>query len=166
MKRIVAGCFILLLALFVVAGCSTFGGSSAKEDTAKPRSDLPNQAFHGFPDVPVPKELTLVQNKSFIYETQAIRAGVLVLSGNVELQSLDDYFKINMVKNGWKFVNGFKFRGEINANYIKDDKTANIKMSRETFTSEVEIWIGPATPLEKGGSFKGNGPARQPRQMD
>jgi len=29
-------------------------------------------------------------------------------------------------------------------NFIKDDKTCNIKMTRSVFNTEVEIWVGPA----------------------
>ncbi len=160
MRKIVVVCFALLLAVSVLAGCSTFGGSSAKDDSAKARGDLPNQVFYGFPDIPVPSELTYSPNKSFIYETQSMRVGVLVLSGNVDLQSLEDYFKVNMVKNGWRFINSFKFKGDVASNYAKDDKTANIKMSRDSFSSQVEIWVGPAASFDKGSMQKGNGPAR------
>ncbi|HEY3275310.1 MAG TPA: hypothetical protein VGJ94_01715 [Syntrophorhabdaceae bacterium] len=159
MKKYVLICVALLFALSVVSGCSSFGTwSNGKEEKSK--TDLPNQAFYGFPDIPVPTELTYSQNKSFIYETQTMKVGVLVLTGNVDLPSLEDYFKVNMVKNGWRFVNSFKFKGDIASNYVKDDKTANIKMSRESFSSEVQIWVGPATSLDKGSPQRGNGPAR------
>ncbi len=140
MKRTVV---ILLCLLFAFAGCETFNKASTKEEPAKPRYDVVNQTFYGFPDVPVPKELKLDNNRSFIYETQALKVGVLVLSGNVELESLENYFKVNMAKNGWKFVNSFKFK-DVALNFVKDDKTCNIRMSREVFTADVEIWIGPA----------------------
>jgi len=69
--------------------------------------------------------------------------GVVVLNGNVDLDSLENYFKVNMVKNGWRFVNSFKFK-DVTLNFVKDDKTCNIKMSRSVFSSDVEIWVGPA----------------------
>jgi hypothetical protein len=160
MRRLVVICIALLCIASLVTGCSTFGswGGGGKDD--KPKNEGPNQAFYGFPDIPVPQELTYSQNKSFIYETQNMKVGVLVLSGNVDIQSLEDYFKVNMVKNGWRFVNSFKFKGEVASNYVKDDKTANIKMSRDSFSTDVEIWVGPAASLDKGGMQRGNGPAR------
>ena len=163
MRKILVVAIAVLLAASVLSGCSTFGTTSGKDDTSKPKTDLPNQAFYGFPDVPVPKELTFAPNKSFVYETQSMKVGVLVLSGNVELQSLEDYFKVNMPKNGWRFVNNFRFRGDIAMNFTKDDKTANIKMSRDSFTAEVEIWVGPAAALDKGSMQRGDG-SGSPRQ--
>jgi hypothetical protein len=166
MRKAIAVCFAMLLVVSVFSGCATFDKMSGKEDTPKPKPELPNQAFYGFPDIPVPKELTYAPNKSFVYETQSMRMGVLVFSGNVELQSLEDYFKLNMVKNGWRFVNSFRFRGDIAMNFTKEDKTANIKMSRDSFTSEVEIWVGPAASMEKGSAPKGNGPAKRSGPVD
>ena len=50
-----------------------------------------------------------------------------------------------MGKNGWRFVNSYKFN-DIILNFVKDDKSSNIRMSREAFTSQVEIWVGPIQP--------------------
>ena len=152
---------LLIMMLFVISGCAYFNKSTAKEEPAPPKFEQLNQAYYGFPDVPVPKELRLVNEKSFIYETTNLRAGVLVLRGNVELQSLENYFKVNLIKNGWKFVNSFKFR-EVALNFMKEDRTCNIKMTKESFDAEIEIWVGPSTSTapsastEKGTTQKGN----------
>jgi hypothetical protein len=140
-KIIILSCVMLLLC----SGCAFFKNLTGQQNQPKQQEGL-NQAFYGFPDVPIPQELTIVSDKSFVYETSVFKAGVLFFSGNVELQSLENYFKINMPKKGWRYVNSFRYRDSI-LNYIKDDKTCNIRMSRGTFSSDVEIWVGPA---EKG----------------
>ena len=56
--------------------------------------------------------------------------------------SLENYFKVNMVKNGWRFVNSYKY-GTTILNFIKEDRASNIRATRETFTTQVEIWVGP-----------------------
>jgi PBP1b-binding outer membrane lipoprotein LpoB len=160
MRKFVVCCSALLLLGFLFSGCATWNKMTGSEEqnTPKTMNEPLNQAFYGFPDIPVPKELSLVQNKSFVYETQTMRVGVLVFSGNVDLPSLEDYFKVNMTRNGWKFVNSFKYR-DTSLNFVKEDKTANIRIIKTTFGSETEIWIGPGTTLdkvEKGGMQKGN----------
>jgi len=148
MKRIIIlSCVMLLLC----SGCTFFRNLTGQQNQPK-QQEGPNQAFYGFPDVPIPQELTIVSDRSFVYETSVFKAGVLFFNGNVELQSLENYFKINMPKNGWKYVNSFRYRDSI-LNYVKDDKTCNIRMSRGTFSSDVEIWVGPA---EKGTIQKPN----------
>ena len=141
--------FIVLLIVmsFVVSGCAYFNKGGTKDESASaPKYEQLNQTYYGFPDIPVPKELRLINEKSFVYETTNPRAGVLVLRGNVDLQSLENYFKINMIKNGWKFINSFKFK-EVALNFAKEDKTCNIKMSRDSFDAEIEIWVGPSASM-------------------
>ncbi len=151
MKKIFILSFIMLLTF---SGCAMFKGSKTSEEAAQPRQEALNQAFYGFPDIPVPKELTYVPENSFIYENPSMRAGVMFFNGNVEMQSLENYFKINMAKNGWRYINSFRYK-DVVLNYQKEDKTCNIKMSRGTFQTEVEIWVGPA---EKTTPQKGNAP--------
>ena len=143
-----------IMVLFV-SGCAYFQ-KPAKNETPQPgQQDVLNQTFYGFPDIPVPSELNFVKEKSFVYETVNLRVGVMYLSGNVDLQSIENYFKINMIKNGWRFVNSFKFK-DVTLNFIKDDKTCNIKMVKDSFNAEVEIWVGPVSSGDKGSVQKGN----------
>ncbi len=154
-------CLVLLVLMcFAVSGCAFFNKSATKDEAPQPKYEQLNQAYYGFPDVPVPKELKLVNEKTFVYETVNLRAGVLVLRGNVDIQSLENYFKVNMIKNGWKFVNSFKFK-EVALNFMKEDRTCNIKMTKDSFDAEVEIWVGPSSSVapttvpEKGTQQKG-----------
>ncbi len=128
--------------IFLLAGCAAVEKWRGKEETPKPKTETPNVAFYAFPDVPVPKELELVRDKSFIYETPTLKAGVLVLAGNVDMLSLENYFKLNMVKNAWRFVNSYKYNDVI-LNFVKEDRSSNIRMTRDAFNTQVEIWVGP-----------------------
>ncbi|HOW56289.1 MAG TPA: hypothetical protein PLR60_16740 [Syntrophorhabdaceae bacterium] len=152
MKGIIIFCFAVSL---ICAGCAAFQQKS--EPTTPPKQEKFNQTFHGFPDVPIPNELNIVNDRSFVYETPTFKAGVIVFSGNVDVVSLENYFKINMSKNGWRYINSFRYK-DVVLNYVKDDKTANIKISRGAFQTELEVWVGPA---DKGAIQKpapGNGP--------
>ncbi len=135
---------VLVLAVLLLAtGCTTIKRWTGQEEQQPmSKTEAPNVAYYSFPDIPVPKELELVRDKSFVYETANLRTGVLVLSGNVDINSLEQYFKTNMAKNGWRFVNGFKY-ATVMMNYVKDDKAALLRISRENFSTWVEIWVGP-----------------------
>ena len=102
-KIIILSCVMLLMC----SGCACFKETPPSIQHLSQKQEGPNQVFYGFPDVPIPQELTIVSDKSFVYETSGFKAGVLFLNGNVELQSLENYFKINMPKNGWRYVNSF-----------------------------------------------------------
>ncbi len=152
MKKIIILCFALSL---VCAGCAAFQKQGSEPASASKTQGF-NQAFYGFPDVPVPKEVEIVNERSFVYETPTFKAGVIVFTGNVDPASLESYYKVNMAKNGWKYINSFRYK-DIVLNYAKEDKTCNIKVSRGAFQTELEIWVGPA---DKGAFPKStpNGP--------
>ncbi len=152
MKKSIVLVFVVLL---ICSGCAYFQ-KNGPQNAAPPKQEGPNQVFYGFPDVPVPKELTVVSEKSFIYETPTFRAGILFLSGNVEFESLENYFKVSMPKNGWRYINSFRYK-DVVMNYVKEDKTCTIKVSPGAFTTEVEIWIGPS---DKGMTQKPNEPIK------
>jgi hypothetical protein len=145
----------VIILLCLVSGCSYFRGSTASTNAiGKTSTDGPNIVFYSFPDIPLPKELTLIREKSFIYETANMKVGVLLLTGNVDIVSFENYFKTNMVKNGWRFVNSYKYNDMI-LNFMKDDRSANIRTTRETFTTQVEIWVGPLEKGERGLNYSG-----------
>ncbi|HBL23245.1 MAG TPA: hypothetical protein DDZ40_03920 [Deltaproteobacteria bacterium] len=138
MRKIIVLCFALSL---ICAGCAAF---QKKDEPAPPaKGQAFNQTFHGFPDVPVPTEVQIVNERSFVYETPTVRAGVIVFTGNVDPASLENYFKVNMSKNGWRYINSFRYKDTV-LNYMKDDRTCNIKISRGAFQTELEVWVGPA----------------------
>jgi hypothetical protein len=133
---------LVLVVLLLTTGCSWFKRMTGQEEQQVPKSEAPNVTYYSFPDIPIPKELELIRDKSFVYETSNLRTGLLVLSGNVDINSLDQYFRTNMAKNGWRFINSFKYATVI-LNYMKEDKAAHIRLSRENFSTWVEIWVGP-----------------------
>lgn len=155
MKKIIILCFAISL---LCAGCAAFQQQSEPAAAAPSKQEGFNQAFYGFPDVPVPKELSIVNERSFVYETPSFKAGVIVFSGNVDVPSLENYFKINMSKNGWRFINSFRYK-DIVLNYVKDDKTCNVKISRGAFQTELEVWVGPADK----GTIQKPAPANGPK---
>ncbi|MGA3173525.1 MAG: hypothetical protein ABSE25_03755 [Syntrophorhabdales bacterium] len=135
------GMAVLVAVLLFAWGCAA-GQQAAPDQPAAAKETTPNVVFYMFPDIPVPKELTLQRSKSFIYETPSLKAGVLVLSGNVDVGSLENYFRVNMAKNGWRLVNSYKF-SDVILNFMKEDRASNIRTTRDAFTTQVEIWVGP-----------------------
>ena len=83
------GMVVLIAGLLFMWGCATPRQATVQDQTATSQDDEAlNTAFYTFPDIPVPKELTFQRGKSFIYETPSVKAGVLVLSGNIDVGSL------------------------------------------------------------------------------
>lgn len=142
---------VMVMVLMLTAGCAGFGKWASKDEPSQPQAGSQtgptlNQVFYTFPDIAIPQELSFQRDKSFIYETPSLKAGVMHFSGNVEMGSLDTYFRTNMAKNGWRFVNSYKTT-DIILNFLKDDRSSNIRIAPGTFANSVEIWVGP---LDRG----------------
>jgi hypothetical protein len=156
--RMCKGVVVVLAGLLVVAsGCSSFQKSDATNDQ-KPQygTEAPNKVTYSFPDIPVPTELSLVKDKSFIYETPGMKVGVLVLRGNLDVASLENYFRVNMPKSGWRFVNSYKY-GDTILNFTKEERSSNIRIKRVTFSTDVEIWVGPIERSSQSSGQRGDG---------
>lgn len=149
MKKLVV--LIIVGIIMVSSGCTWFRKTPQDTNTqqVQPKDEKLNQVFYGFPDVPIPKELTYSNEKSFVFETPNLKAGIMFFYGDVDMQSLENYFRIYFVKHGWRFVNSYRYKDVI-LNFVKDDKTCNIKMTRAAFNTEVEIWVGPADRYSMG----------------
>ncbi|HOC45903.1 MAG: hypothetical protein PHT96_00070 [Syntrophorhabdaceae bacterium] len=148
MKKLIVMFFAISL-MCAGWGCAMFQKQDTADTSSPSKAQGFNQQFYGFPDVPIPKEVEMVNERSFVYETPAFKAGVIVFRGNVDPASLENYFKINMSKNGWRYINSFRYKDTV-MNYMKEDRTCNIKISRGAFQTELEVWVGPA---DKGSAL-------------
>lgn len=102
----------------------------------------PAPRYYDFPDVLVPPELTLDTKGSVVYETGGSKAGVLLFSGRVEVESLVDFFRKSMQKDGWALVSSVRFN-RILLNFNKPDRVCQILVWEKPLTTEVEIHVLP-----------------------
>lgn len=143
-------CFPLALAFIISSftfSCSTFqkdtSTSKPVEEKAQPlKAKGPLAKYYDFEDILIPEEMKLDKERSFVYESPGLKAGILVFSGRVEVTSLVQFFKENMAKDNWKLLNSFKYKGYM-MNFQKPDKSCMISIVDGTFSTSLEIWVGP-----------------------
>ncbi len=133
----------LLLVTFVALtwmGC----GSTLKEKSAEPGREMGVGKYVYFDDVLVPKELSVDEGASFVYETPQFKAGTMVLTKwRLDPTSLVDFFTYYMEKDNWKVVNSFQGK-EALLNFSKPDKTCTIRIWEKWYgTTVVEVQVGP-----------------------
>ena len=145
--------FIIALALSI-GGCSSL---TKKDDTAtapstKTSSGVP-ALYYDFGDVLVPKELKVDKKSSFIYQTEGFSAGVLVLKGRIETNSLISFFETNMIKDNWKMISSFKSERTMLL-FQKAHRWCVINITDEAFNTYIEIWVAPTTRGTQTGLLK------------
>jgi hypothetical protein len=131
----------------LIYGCSPFqkdrSAIKQKEEKAQTlQTGGPSSRYYDFEDILIPDEMKLDKERSFVYETPHIKAGILVFSGRVEVNSLIKFFKENMAKDNWKLLNSFKYKGYM-MNFQKPEKSCMILIQDGTFSTYLEIWVGP-----------------------
>ncbi|MFP4477185.1 MAG: hypothetical protein ACLFOY_16610 [Desulfatibacillaceae bacterium] len=160
-RNLLRGTLVFLVLALVLGmalpGCSTLGGKDKKGTSASSERDQgPQPVYYDFGDVLVPHELEVDQDESFIYSTAGFSAGVLVLSGRVELSSLVRFFENNMLKDNWVLVSSFKSPRTIML-FRKDNRWAVVNITEGKIRTEVEIWVAPTAVQDSGAGISESG---------
>ena len=148
---------IVFTLLFFCWGCSVLSpntqntSGSSKKDKQKQASHL----YYDFDDVLIPKELKLDRDSSFVFESTGVTAGVLVLDARVDLNSLIDFFEINMRKDNWRLISSFKSERTLLL-FHKENRwcVINITDTTMSYNTRVEIWVAPASDAAEGSLLK------------
>jgi hypothetical protein len=93
LNRVLMALCLALLFLAFATSCATStlseGETPSSEAQPVQESVQPVTVFYyDFKDVPVPKEMEIKRDKSFVFQTTEFTAGLLAFSGRVELDSL------------------------------------------------------------------------------
>ncbi|OCC14230.1 putative lipoprotein [Dissulfuribacter thermophilus] len=134
----------LLWLIFFSFGCaqytpSTFNSASNPEEETATKTGPTIQ--YQFPDLPIPMELTKVQERTMIIRTPTYQGGILTYKGRITSDSLEGFFMENLPKHNWIFQGSLHGKSLFLA-FSKDlGAQCLIKISDEAFNTVVEIWL-------------------------
>jgi len=130
----------------------TFISSSCAENKQKPPETLapvseeksPKEftTYYDFEDIPVPKEMKLITEKSFLVEYANLKGGIMHFEGRVEALSLFNFFYVGLQKDGWNLVGYFKY-GPYILLMEKPDRVCVVRIEDSGWNTNLEIWITP-----------------------
>ena len=130
---------ILLLGAFGCGSLSPFG--TIRERESEVRQPIPTSYL--FEDIPVPSGMTLNRKESFIYETKATKAGLLIYEGKGEIEKLANFFKKQMPNYQWRLVSNFELHN-VMLTFIKEGWSSVIYiLPQENEMKRLEIRAGP-----------------------
>ena len=98
--------------------------------------------YYDFDDIQVPNALKLDKKRSLIFRAGKFKAGVLVFTDNLEVQSLINFFIDSMQKDNWVLQGSYKYPRVV-LFFAKKGKTAVVNIMEDTFSTEVTIWVAP-----------------------
>ncbi|MBT8342669.1 MAG: hypothetical protein HKP58_20665 [Desulfatitalea sp.] len=147
------------LLLIALTGCTTLKSkqpTSPQPNTAT-KTSAPQTAdqskkpiYYDFGDIMLPQALKVNKNDSFIFHSLSMTAGLLVLSGNVEADSLFTFFENKMPVDGWQQVSSFKAAHSMMI-FKKKSRWCVVNVEDGNFNTTVKIWVVPAIEHAGGG---------------
>jgi hypothetical protein len=138
----------LLLPVFLLSALTGCATSTLSEQTTASNEPLqateavkPETArYYDFEDVPVPAEMEIKTDRSFVFQTTEFAAGLLTFSGRVELNSLISFFRIKLPDDGWRFLSSIKSPKTI-LFFRKENRLCIITIISKAFTTDAEILV-------------------------
>lgn len=135
----------LLLVFSLLVGCAAKKQEEVPPPTP-PASTTQTQdslhAYYDFDDIPVPSDMKLVPKKSILFESTAVKAGVVSFEGRVDAVSLFDFYVNTMPQENWSLRSYFKY-GQYILVFEKPTKDCIIHIQDGSFTTEMQIWVTP-----------------------
>ncbi|MEA3428955.1 MAG: hypothetical protein U9Q84_07080 [Thermodesulfobacteriota bacterium] len=139
----------------MISGCAVGKtkkkGPESQVTTIKQKG--PSPLYYDFGDVLIPNKLKIDKKASFVYKTSGFSAGVLVLSGRVEISSLIAFFESNMQKDNWRTISLFKSPRTVML-FQKESRWCMINITEKDFKTHVEVWVAPTLNEAEAGLLK------------
>ena len=86
--------------------------------------------------------MILDSHKSLLFETSQVKAGLLCFSGQFNSVSLFNFFRSNMINDGWHERSYFKY-GRFIIVFEKPERDCIMSISESGRITDLEIWITP-----------------------
>ena len=139
MKKNIA---LLTCLLFILFACAERKAKPPGEVTPQVSEEKQYTTYYDFEDIPIPKEMKLIVDKTFLVEYANLKGGVMHFEGRVEPLSLFNFFYTGLQRNGWDLVGYFKY-GPYILLMDKPDKECVIRIEDGGWNTRLEIWITP-----------------------
>ena len=144
---------LLTVALSLVGGCTAWEQLTSGEvsspstggeiSSGAPEAQAPAGRYYDFDDIQVPRGLTLDKDQSILFRVNNFKCGVLVFSGNLESESLVNFFVDSMNKDNWVLKSSFKYP-KTALFFAKKGKTCIIQINESAWSTTVSIWVAPS----------------------
>ncbi len=145
MKRITFA-VIMSAFLMLVSACAENKPKPTKPansvSISKPSEEQKTTTYYDFNDIPVPTEMKLITNKSFLVEYANLKGGIMHFEGRVDALSLFNFFYVGLQKEGWNMVGYFKY-GPYILLMEKPDRVCVVRIEDSGWNTKLEIWVTP-----------------------
>ncbi|MBW2623312.1 MAG: hypothetical protein JRD68_10435 [Deltaproteobacteria bacterium] len=143
--------FLIIGLVLLFVGCQYFPRITEEPEPVLETPVL--GSYLDFEDVQVPRGLKLDRKRSYVYQTESLKTGVLSFDSTRSAVEIVEEFEENMPRDNWILVSNFKFHKNILL-YNKAAKNCLIIVEAKPNRGwvRVEIWLSPARAGEERDS--------------
>ena len=144
MKRHGMSAAVLVALCMVVAGCSGSGqsvGPSGPPGTVGPMPELMGQARPPIPDLPVPMDFDLDEDKSRNFAAAGARYVDHVYKGRADKFAVARFYKRQMPISRWTLVTDMFIQGDIMLDFEKDTERCRIMVTDGSLLHRTRIKV-------------------------
>lgn len=145
--------FLALFFSLILSGC-IFGLGSSDDEMAVAPAEQSSQPFYhySYRQILLPFGLELDKKESFFVDTDSFIGGHLRYVGQLEIESLAEFFINTMPKNKWKKVYS-SVSGRMLQAYSREGRTCIIKITETNFKTYVDIYVSDIVAETKSEAF-------------
>ncbi len=144
--------FIIIFFMFAITGCQYMEQTVKDDQPVAEAKVAPKIANFQFEDLPVPNNLNIINDDSFLYETSNYRTGIMKYKGEDDFKNVGNFFKGELPKYNWNLVNSIEFKNVMQLIFAKPDWITVIYLEQNGNNVIVTITIGPKS--ETGSEIK------------
>jgi hypothetical protein len=143
-KEIVCWTGVVLIFAIGTYGCFDQFATRTTIQSRESRVEKTIPTSYRFEDIPLPPGMNLNRKESFVYETKATKAGLLVYEGKGQMERLANFFKQQMPNYQWRMVSNFELNN-VMLIFIKEGWSSVIYITPqlEEEMRRIEIRVGP-----------------------
>jgi len=140
--------FLIVILAFLLTGCAAINSTDTDLDETEeqeaftPPSLAPTAARLRFSDLPVPSGFKLIQDKSFIFQTEGVRVALLKYAGRAKVQDLLDFYKEQMILYNWELLNVVEYDRTV-LNFERGKQTCIVTIEPRGIKKIITISLAP-----------------------
>jgi len=137
---------VLMAAVLMVAltmGCASLSKNKETTKEVKKKANVVQRLANNIPLYPKFKYLP---DKSFFFESNGVKAGVMVFQGKAKVGDMVNFYKQEMPSYGWTLVSVYQYGNQALLDFTAPEKTCQISVEEKPFNTILTIRTGTKEP--------------------
>lgn len=139
MKRLIIFMMVLSFA-FTFQSCKLMEQNIKKEPAVVKKAEITKFQFE---DLPIPNNFKIINDDSFVYETNNYRTGIIKYRGEDSFKNVSNFFKSELPNYSWELINSIEYKYVSQLIFEKPGWITVIYIEQDGSNVLITLAIGP-----------------------